>query len=381
MSAPKDPTPMVAAAFTASLLLHAGALSLFAAADPRSTSLSLASRRTVETQLVLPPDAAPKAPAPEQQPALPPPPPSQEEQPKPPPPQTEPDEVIAGIDDGIANTPAWLGFREATEHGGPKGVVEQSALSPEPGLPLPPGSPDPGQMDAPPLPPTPPSPPSEEPPAQPIKPTDTPPPQELPAETVKPPEAPPQEPPAEEKPQPQTPPSPEQPVDQPVAPEQPDPEKTPAPLPEPQPAADQQPALIGPPQPAPDDDAAQTLEHATEGRDLATNAHSPDPKSSAIPAAPEPDAVTQAQPDGILPLAADAQKQQPAEAAPKPIAPALAVPPAEVAPTLPTPPAPTPPRPKPRPAISPSAMLGVPSPRTRGCASPPSARSGASPPD
>ncbi|MCC6676234.1 MAG: hypothetical protein IT436_03740 [Phycisphaerales bacterium] len=85
----------------------------------------------------------------------------------PPPPPSEPPPLRLGVDESTANTPAWLGFKEATEHNAPKADIDQSALEFEPGRPGPPGLPGPATPAVEPSPapqpvqPTPPAPPPE----------------------------------------------------------------------------------------------------------------------------------------------------------------------------------------------------------------------------
>lgn len=100
----------------------------------------------------------PPEPPPEQRPEPPPEPkPETPEQPKPEPPPPPPPPLRLGIDDSTADTPAWLGFKEATEHNAPKADISQSAMELEPGQPGPPGpaaAPGPASPSTP-LPPTP----------------------------------------------------------------------------------------------------------------------------------------------------------------------------------------------------------------------------------
>lgn len=76
------------------------------------------------------------------------------------PPPPEPDPLRLGVDESTANTPAWLGFTDPTEHNAPKAEVDQSAMELEPGRPGPPAPPGPSPMEtqspAPPAPPDPP---------------------------------------------------------------------------------------------------------------------------------------------------------------------------------------------------------------------------------
>lgn len=133
-----DPTPMVTLAFAASIGLHVGLICLLASADPPAVKV----RRTAHTRLFIPPDPLlPPTLPPEKTVEPPPPEPPKPEPPPPEPPPPEVPEVTAGIDDGVADTPAWLGFREATPHAAPLSTVEQSALSPAPGERAPIGAP------------------------------------------------------------------------------------------------------------------------------------------------------------------------------------------------------------------------------------------------
>lgn len=114
-----------------SIGVHALSLAAFSRVGPAHAA-------TTETELLLlppdegaeplvPPPAAPeKAAAPKPEPPPPPPPPPlPEEQPK----------VKLGVEESDALTDAWVGFAEATAHAAPFSRVEQSSLSPEPGMP------------------------------------------------------------------------------------------------------------------------------------------------------------------------------------------------------------------------------------------------------
>ncbi|MBI1190459.1 MAG: hypothetical protein GC200_07265 [Tepidisphaera sp.] len=127
----------VMGATLASVAIHVGlawvmAVSTFGIPPQRSANQA-------DTSLVIPlasaaPPPAEKAPAPEPKPE---PPKVAEVTPPPPPPPAEkaPPEVTPGIDNSKAQTQAWVGFAEATEQKARKSEVDQSAMSPQPGLP------------------------------------------------------------------------------------------------------------------------------------------------------------------------------------------------------------------------------------------------------
>lgn len=121
------------------MVAHAGGLAAFSAFASRPGAFAGRHDRPSD-QIVVPSDFAllPPPPAPPLQrpdpmvkPAQKPPDP-----PKPEPlPEPAPDELRPGIDKSDAQTPAWQGFAKATPHAAPKFEVEQSALTPQPGLP------------------------------------------------------------------------------------------------------------------------------------------------------------------------------------------------------------------------------------------------------
>lgn len=145
--------PLAMASVFISLALHAGAMTWFAFVDPRAgqgagifaveSPSSLLVIPPLDLAAALPPPAEPPVPPP--QPLPEPPPPEMA-----PPPPVEEETVRPGIDESQADTPNWLGFSEATPHSGARSTIEQSALSPNPGLPLPIGIRAPEGMPVPP---------------------------------------------------------------------------------------------------------------------------------------------------------------------------------------------------------------------------------------
>ncbi len=129
--------PLSAAALAASGVLHALGLLAFATYGDRLGAGTVAAEghwatapsRTVEFELPPEPVLPPPQPEPVPEPA-----PELQEAP----PQ-EPDRLRAGIDDSDADTPAWIGAAEATEHQAVRGEMDQAARSTDPGAPGAPG--------------------------------------------------------------------------------------------------------------------------------------------------------------------------------------------------------------------------------------------------
>ena len=133
------------ASFTISLAVHVGGVAWFAHVNPHLTAEAVSlQNRGSSTLLVLAPLESPPLPPPPPKPLpLPPPPPEPPKQEPPASPEEKEPEVHPGIEQSDAKTENWLGFKEATEHRAMKSIVEQSALSPLPGLPMPRGAANP----------------------------------------------------------------------------------------------------------------------------------------------------------------------------------------------------------------------------------------------
>lgn len=105
--------PLVAGVAASGILHAAGMVALAGLPGPPG-----AGPASGETLLILPPEAV-RTPEPEPVEMEPPPP--------------EPPPVRPGLEDSASDSPAWQGAAEATEHAAPKSVIDQAALTANPG--------------------------------------------------------------------------------------------------------------------------------------------------------------------------------------------------------------------------------------------------------